>query len=543
MTLPSGITNAGPPRRFGGAGGGGGVAAPISMDGAANYNVLWVDKSSMVYGADGSVQYPFNSIQDAVTAAAALVPTASNPVAVVVMPGVYTEWVTLATPYVYLFGWDRDTTILTYDDGSTLRIAAQDVAVCNMTVNSDADYYDGVFISAPGAAYTRPVLFRDCLFTGDTTYFYAMYNTRIHCVRCTWRGPDVPDDFFLSDESDDSLYEDCVMLSRSQCSSSGTYTFLRCDLASMTLDGLGLDVPNMRLAGCVIRDDTVLAPFVVTATPTSFEMRDCRIVNGLGAGYDFTATEPITGATIENNVMARGLPPNVSHVNPVKNVGAAGHKDFYPTVQDALTACDTDDCVVRLLRAEVLTAALTPPTRPVAVDGQSFALTRAAGSPIVTVADSMDLTLRRLAMTGSIDVTGGRTTVEDSTLAGIVDVQAGDENTEVTLRRTTVAGDGTDFYALRLADADPAVNVERGTHLKGSANQPAIYWESVNSNLRLAHATVIAGAGNVPFARSAAQEPEYRAHHTAFNDTPAAWATNLVPPAQQFNSIDPATDY
>ena len=91
MVYQSGQTNSGPPRRFSGSGGGTGV---LSMPDAELDNVLWVQTTDEVYVGDGSVQYPFTSIDAAVNAAALLVPTASNPVSIIVMTGEYDEVVT-----------------------------------------------------------------------------------------------------------------------------------------------------------------------------------------------------------------------------------------------------------------------------------------------------------------------------------------------------------------------------------------------------------------------------------------------------------------
>jgi len=165
MVYQSGQTNSGPPRRFAGSGGAGGV---LSMPDAALDNCLWVQTTDAVYAGDGSVQYPFTSIDAAVNAAVALAPTASNPVGVIIMPGEYEEVVELDVDYVYLFGWNRETTIL-WNAATALVITTELTGVFGLTVRG---YGVNEVVDVNTAVYATRVEFNECTFeiidSGDT---------------------------------------------------------------------------------------------------------------------------------------------------------------------------------------------------------------------------------------------------------------------------------------------------------------------------------------------------------------------------------------
>lgn len=77
-----------------GGGGGGGAANPISLPGIQQ--VLFVDKTSSVYVANGTIQFPYNTFAAAIAAAAALTPGPANRIGIVCFDaGIYTENITV----------------------------------------------------------------------------------------------------------------------------------------------------------------------------------------------------------------------------------------------------------------------------------------------------------------------------------------------------------------------------------------------------------------------------------------------------------------
>lgn len=561
MTYPSGQTNSGPPRRYGGGGGGGG-GVPLSMEGAENWNTLWVDKTTDVYVADGSVQYPYNTITAALVAAAALLPTASNPVAIVVMPGVYDEQVTLATPYVYLFGWDRDTTIITNVASPTLDVTTQYTGVRNLTVRTT---YNGavapfVRVRTVGAAFTNYVRFYDCLFlraAAGNARFDIETDTRVIITRCVFR----LDPFVaalrvlvMGTRTYVDVYDTVTDSGFWVNAGGGTQCYFRAFRCSLRFLYPYVGA-NCEVYDCDIRDDGYLPPiYIGGAVPVSLIVKGCRLGSNSGAvsTYDIFSGLAVTGAVIENNVMGLGtqpggIDPNVSHVNPIKYVGSAGNKDFYNTTQDALTACTFDDCVVKLLKDETVGAGIVvPANRVVTIDGNGkHSLTISVVAIMFSLASNQNLTLLDLVVNGPVQANSAGSTARFRQCLITQAVVASDGT--ILIEDSSVVADATWIYAIWITGANATMTVKR-SRLKGNGVNAAIVWNAaiLNNNLKIEHSTITHGSGaaNDPFSRGGAQVPNYRAHHTAFNAPPGAgWATNLIAPAQQFNTVDPNTDF
>jgi hypothetical protein len=259
---------------------------------------------------------------------------------------------------------------------------------------------------------------------------------------------------------------------------------------------------------------------------------------------------------IENNVMTRGISPNVSHVNPVKYVGSAGHKDFYNTTQDALTACTYDDCVVKLLKDEVLAAALTfNVARIVTIDGNGKHTISRPASTILNLAGTAGrkMTFRDIILAGATSVAqngSGEIKFEDVHFTGQFYIVSGLVTDRITFEGSTLLGDAT-FTMPILVGSDIVIVTFKRCRVKGGAagNPAALYWFAGTvggTNVKMERSTFVHGFGgaNDPFRRDAAQTPTFAAHHCAFNTIPGAgWATNAIPPAQQFNTTDPNVDF
>jgi hypothetical protein len=93
---------------------GGGIGSTISFPGIEQ--TIFVDKGTITGSEDGTVQNPYHTVGDALTAAAALTPTANNKIAIVIYPGVYLESGLSSQDYVYLVGVNRETCIIQSDE-------------------------------------------------------------------------------------------------------------------------------------------------------------------------------------------------------------------------------------------------------------------------------------------------------------------------------------------------------------------------------------------------------------------------------------------
>jgi len=274
------------------------------------------------------------------------------------------------------------------------------------------------------------------------------------------------------------------------------------------------------------------------------EILDSR-VQGVNGYTEVFCDVPLTSSTIKNNLLTTGLPDNLVHSNPIKYVG--GGIDFYKTVQGALNGVNGNGQKVVLNSDQTITAALTPPSYAVLIDGNhQFKITRASGLALMTLDANDNVKFVNIDLVGSIDVAGNgaKLFLADHTfLAGMVDVQSGDANTEIKIDQAKILGDASDLYCIRIAHASPIIIVKR-SYLKGNAN-PVVYWDTVtNNNLKIAWAALLHGSlgANNPFGRSGAQTPNFCSHHSMYNVDPTAgiW-TNLI--GTPYDSFDADGDY
>jgi len=557
--LPLGRLDAGPPRKSTGGIGGGG-AIPLSMEGAATLNTIWVDKTTSVYVADGSVQYPYNTIQAGLNAAALLLPTISKPVEVIVMPGVYAEQVTLSVPYVYLTGWDRDTTIITAAAVPTLDVTTQYTAVRDLTVITTADALNTYFVRVRtvGPAFTVAVEFWHCYFFRNILkqlsvdvetnaranfhfcrFYHTPRNIGANMVRATGAAAIL------------GMY-DCVVVGMFHCQNGATLVVMRSDVEMVYHTAAP---GNIYLFDCIVRDDTVFPPVFLGLAPAVLVIKGCRFSNsGTWSPYDICSDVAVTGAVIENNVMGLGtrpggIDPDVSHVNPIKYVGAAGNKDFYVSTQDALTACTYDDCVIKLLKDEALGAALLPPARPCTIDGNGKHLITRAGNDVLSMVTGARTVLRDLEIVGIIQFGGADAItlrLEDCSMTGRVMINGTAAGGTFSVLRSSIIATAAYTFAMMLESNTPNIILDCA-RMKGFA-AAAIFWDGAinNSNVASKHSTILHGslAANDPFGRAGVQVPNFRSHHTAYNSIPGSgWATNLIAAAQEFNTVDPAVDF
>lgn len=296
------------------------------------------------------------------------------------------------------------------------------------------------------------------------------------------------------------------------------------------------------LSNCILTSDGDFYPIRMEQNK-ALEITDSR-VQGVNGYTEIYCDVTVTSSTIKNNTLTTGLPDNLIHNNPIKYVG--GGSDFYKTVQGALNGVNGNNQKVILNSDQTITAALTPPSYEILIDGNhQFNITRSAGNPLMTLGAGDKVKFVNIDLVGSIDIAGdgAELMLADHTfLTGMVDIQSGNAATFIKLDQCKVQGDATDKWCIRIADADPTIVVKR-SYLKGDAGDEAIYWDSgiTNNNLKLAYSALIHGSvgANIPFGRNAAQTPTVASHHNAFNADPFAvtW-TNSIGTSYDVSDVD-----
>ena len=154
-------------------GGGGGNDSYPDID-----QWITVDKTSGSYTPDGTIQFPENSIANAITIAAAMTPSTTNRIGIKLMPGHYTEADLDLPSYVYLVGESREACVITNVAANQLVVQTNPhVGFYRVSFERTGNDFTTGFgvqignddLSGVGAG-VDDVLFDDVIFDFDMTY-------------------------------------------------------------------------------------------------------------------------------------------------------------------------------------------------------------------------------------------------------------------------------------------------------------------------------------------------------------------------------------
>jgi hypothetical protein len=521
-----------------GSSGGGASTADESLPGIETTSCFHVAKTSNG-GEDGSVRYPYTTIQAAVTKAATLTPTATAPITILVHPGTYDETVSVGADFIHVVGLDRFTCILFSDSGVPLAMS-QTGTVQRMTIQSDG----GQKI----ASFSGDVEAVDCNFIGDDSDAEVVEVTgSLVAEKCVFQ------------KSDDST----EVIETGAAATDLTLMYGDC-YGSLDLNG-----GNITIKGFTITSDDAVGAINVEDSVGSLVITDCKITNTVGnaiysiidydlsvwnsqlAGttHDIHGSVTVTDASIGNVEMAVGMSGYIRKDVPVNFVGPDGHTDWHTTLQDAIDATESSLPYHCILRDDItVSSPITFPNYEVVVDGQNqFSISAANEATNVMEFDDDELVyIYALGILGVIDVTDGELHMSQCVITGTIEVNGGDASTLVELRETRIEP-SSNSYAIVLADADPTV-ICKSSRLKGSTGNPAVYWDTItNDNFKTSYSVILHGdlGANNPFGRSGAQTPTYYSHHNGYNtkpDTGGTWV-NGVTAAQQHETEDAGVDF
>ncbi len=564
-------------------------------------NVLFVDKSSIAGSEDGSMTNPFHSIDDAYNAAAALSPTAWDPIVIYVYPGYYDEQLVIDTDHVWIMGMTVGGNcmdapnystqgvhgvIIANDSSPVVALTASECGMENILVTSETgsvrvmtcssvgkvsfkncefssrantatwgveltddggeyDFTDCNFLGYQGdgvdalAAFAGTAQFKRCAFYCDVDIdgMNTAANAKMIFENCFFGSSEELDrnsgSIKIGDTGCDVLIKNCIWTSGGdgngcvEITRDCTVTIENCHMRSgpsgVTCSVYLISAVSLIVTGCVMeqRSSTVADIYVGGGAPTDVVVSNCWMTNGING--------------------------SCKTQNPIKKVG--GHIDQYQSIIHAFTACGGEDKpVVQLQEDTTITATLAPPSEDITVDGQGFTLTRAAGSPIITVGASDTVRFRDITLVGSLDVNGNGAGLElqaGTVLVGRVDVISGDASTKVVMNGAHITGDATDLYALRIDDADPEILIFN-SYLKGDTGDPAVKWTLDNSKLKASGSTFIHGdaAANDPFEVTGAETPTTTIDHCRFTVEPdPAVFLNAIAAGQQHNTFDVNADF
>jgi hypothetical protein len=527
--------------------GGAGVESLFDVE-----QVLFVDNSAAPTGTeDGTLQDPFQDIQDAMTAAAALTPAADNRIGIIVFPGLYTGF--NSEDYVTVSGIQREGCIV--QDAGTALVADDDhCSFRNLTFHVTGTTSPVVSVTAGLAA--SPILFFNCVFLGandDTTQ-----------VEVSGGGECLMRDCYLSQTAGATTAVLCTgngsTLELHDCRITGSAAVAT--QSDLILRGCTVDssdpagaIQSPTSCNALIIDDCQIVSadghaIALTQQPDRFEVTDSVLTAGDAASFSVYAAVAVPDCVIENNTMhIGGIHSNIQSTNTTKYVGSSGMRDWFSTSLEAILAVGASTAlhVIELLKNETVTANITmASTNNILYKGNGYTMTRAG---LLFGTNSAVLEVEDLQLSGYLSLYGGTSqlTLCCCALTGYVTLSGVAAGGFLRLKHTNINSPSA-VGAIDIQTANPDVFVDH-SYLRCSTAAAAIQWNNgvTNDNVQIKYSTILHGSlgANNPFGRDAAQTPNYSSHHSEYNVDPqtgGVW-TNLVAAAQCFDGYDVNTDY
>lgn len=511
--------------------------------------ILFVDSSTDTT-EDGTRQHPYQSIADAMTAAAALTPTATNRILIYILPGIYNEVLT-AVSHVYLWGVSRSFCIV--QSASTVyTVETENTAAYNLTFESLAA---NPIVSVDGV-FNELVPFFNCRFLGAGSNSNVLEMTgegKAWCQDC-W--------FIADDDEDRIVHIDATagnVLKLEGCAiegyldhDDGMLDVVQCEItssgATAAIDSASED--TLRVRNSKIENDTARCIYI-TAQLSTFEVQDCQL-SSAALNYDIDSNATRTGCDIEGNRMLRGIGSNIQTSNLAKRVGSNAQTDWYATLGDAISACpNSTECTIRMFQDETLSALITANSKLLTVDLQGFALSYVVAGDAFISSSNSDVTIQNGTFNGGrLEIAlSGILRIKNCFISGKLLALAGTSaGSAIYVEHSRIEGSALTNQALEIRDDDP-IFVIKDSYLKGRSGQVAVYWNSgsTNANLDCKHSAFMHGSlgANLPFTTNAGQNVTYSMHHCEVNADPqtAGNFTNDIAAGQQYLTITPLADY
>jgi hypothetical protein len=525
--------------------------------------VLYVDKTSGSYTADGTVQYPYNSINDALDAALLLTPSVTNRIGIVVMPGIYNERFRLRN-YCYVIGMDRDACILTYGAGTT--ILATDVisGVSNMTIDQTGTSY---LVWAETSVGTVELEFHSCRFINNGSIYNNIYTDEeavVRCYDCDIEAP-TPDDEVAWCYGDSSQYfYNCRItgLIYAQSGSSARLYIKDCDIKGCvyTWGYNSFEVFNTNIDA----SDSVSYPYPVYigGTEALLRMKDCSLIPaGIAKDIWFASKCDIEMSNVRmvNGIDRFGF--IITDAGDEAYIG--GNVDCYSSWTNMVQAGWTGRGKHTIyLRKDILEYSinLSGIHDPVVIDGQGlYSWTSASGTINVSTGWSGDnwqfknITFNSSLQTSIPSSLTSSVKFQNCLVNGTIKTAGGPSagNLTIELDHTTALGTADSVNALELLQVTGGnavkVIVSGDSYLQGYVGNPAVWWRYGDgpADLRMLYSTILHGSlgANNPFGDDGGPTTpiSYRATHCRFNADPDLSPNylNAIAAGQRYNSFDP----
>jgi hypothetical protein len=543
--------------------------------------ILFVDKTSGTYTADGSHQQPYNSVQSAINAAVAAGASNSNRYGIYIYPGVYEEALTISNQGIYLIGADRETTIIQVDDGSSdiLSTNVAHIGFSDLTFRVAGTATGNVYQHKTATGFYDPIIFRNCDFKlrGGSTYFYTQRRAFLRMWNCRWFNTDSAAYSVYLVPSTDGAGEFHSCYVEGVTRSFGFYSrWYGCYLHSTTTASdrgtiRKKDTPTMELFGCFIENTASSGNGVAIHHRSgghNLRAYGCDIRGCATASFDWSSTANANHA-VSGCRFRHGMQRYVIIPGPFRRCGGAdGDFDYYADIEEAKRSCTTANKVIVLLSDQTITANLGLGGSNVNVifDGQGeHAIIRTGGIIYGTTASS-DVTFRNIRLDGEIDVdseTNNIVRFENVDLEGRLNYE-GTSTTQVYIHDSKLVGQAVRSWRPIMIGATGSA-LELGkivlshSYVFGDTGQGAVYFANTGlaepdqtefDGLEMEYTKMFHGdlGTNNPFENIVGPDYPatgwtYKAHHCVFNQEPAladpTHIFNDIDSAQRFNTIDP----
>jgi len=442
------------------------------------------------------------------TLADALTPSSTNRVAIVAMPGVYNEQVTLNTDYLSLYGFGGSAAVEFYWDasGAILNWTSSNSSITGVTFRTAGSSTGGTYGMTTGTGCFST----DCTFVSYSAGERRTNNSGEHrYYHCRFEQPSGATALMIYSSGVMELYN-CYVEGVTRIAG-GTFKAVgtRMSGSSSSVGTIQTQAGNLILDGC---DITGTVHHAVEANDGAI-INNCNLTVGSSSdcgiyGYGGSVrTANVSGTTMNYGMCGIRL------LNAVHRVCVNGGRDYHKSLSIAVSNHGTTKGVVVIEDDLAFTGAISiAASADITIDGRgrSFTLDRGGNADLFTLATSGSLRLDKVKIDqGNIDVSGigAHLEIDGCFMDGQVDISGGDSTTVVEIIGSDIFPTTASLAAVRVGDVDPTLRVYGTSHLRGGSGAPAIELNSAdNPNLYLQQSTFIHGDGgaNVPISNPTA---------------------------------------
>jgi hypothetical protein len=522
--------------------------------------VLFVDKSSSSYTADGSPQRPYNSVQAAISAAATAGASATNRYGIIIYPGIYEEAVTMSTAGVYLIGLDRETTIIQQSSGASnvLTWQVSPAGMTNLTIRVTGTATGRPFNNNVHA-WSNESIWIDCDFflaSGAGTYIDFERYLILRAYNCRFISEDDSRQILSYTFSNGCDFEFHNCHTQGWAYAAGaTIKFYNCSNISSAVQTFWHRGANIKGYGCYLETtDTGGTAVALYFNGSGSEWVGCTFRGGPNSDRDTNSNNYYT-CYASGCRFRHGLHWGFRQVGKsvVYACGSDGDMDYYINVANAHNSLSgADGYTIYMLGDDTTSTQMNPSVlkTPVVFDGMGHTF---QGTAYVALSPgTADQTIRNMRCVGEIRFLGGDWVLrlENVDLEGRI-YWSGSGAGTLCAHDTRIHGTATfpiPVYMFWSATTAGQLEFDH-CYIKGYTGNVAVDFQGVDyDSLYFSYTKIFHGdlGTNNPFANYDSGRV-YHAHHCVMNQEPdladPTNITNGIDSGQRYNTIDPDGDY